>query len=81
MNYTIEEIIELAQEVEIGDSIDWSTVRLDKNRVYQIIGSQVCEYYSGIDSNQNKEAIMLASLTKLVVENFVLNVKLESGEI
>lgn len=80
MTYTVDDIVELAQEVELGDSIDWTNVHIEKDRVYQVIGSQVYEQYHEWAENESKEVIMLATITKLVVENFLLNVKLESGE-
>lgn len=78
MKYTLEQIIDLAQNVELGDSIDWNETNLDRDKVYQIITSQVYEAYTTWENEEDKEAIMLASLAKLVVENFVLNTKLES---
>ena len=78
MNYTQEQIIDLAKNVELGDSIDWSQVHLDRDRIYQIVGSQVYEYYNNWSSDEDREAVMLAAITKLVVENFVLNVKVNA---
>lgn len=81
MKYTQEQVIELAKNVELEDAIDWSEVKVDRDRVYQIIGSQVYDYYSNWESDetQDKEVVMLAAITKLVIENFVLNVKLNSA--
>lgn len=80
MKYTQEEVIDLAKNVELEDSIDWDNVNVDRDRVYQVVGSQVYEFYNEWDSDQehDKEVIMLAAITKLVVENFVLNVKVNS---
>jgi len=80
MKYTQEEIIDLAKNVELDDSIDWSQTHLDRDKVYQIVGSQVYEYYGANWDNdkEDKEAIMLAAITKLVVENFVLNVRVNA---
>lgn len=77
MKYTQEEIIDLAQNVELGDSIDWTGLNVDRARVYQIIGSQVYEAYSQNSNPEDNEAVLLATITKLVVENYVLNIKLE----
>lgn len=81
MKYTQEQVIELAKNVELEDAIDWSEVKVDRDRIYQIIGSQVYDYYSNWDADetQDKEVVMLAAITKLVIENFVLNVKLNSA--
>lgn len=77
MKYTQEEIIELAQNVELGDSIDWNGLNIQREQVYQIIGSQVYEMYEEWADNDDTEAVLLATITKLVVENYVLNIKLE----
>jgi len=77
MKYTQEQIIELAQDVELGDSIDWTDLNVDRAKVYQIIGSQVCDLYTNWPDDAHREAVILATITKLVVENYVLNIRLE----
>ena len=76
MKYTQEQIIDLAKSVELDDAIDWSDTNLDRERIYQIVGSQAYEIYSGYDADH--EAILLATVIKLLVENFVLNLKATS---
>ena len=78
MKYTQEQIIELAKEVEFADSIDWDNLPLDKDRIYQLVGSQVYELYSQHHQTEDSEAILLATVTKLSVENFVLNIRANS---
>lgn len=81
MKHTLDKIIDLAQNVELGDGIDWEGLNVDRDRVYYIMASQVCEMFAQEDfANTDKEAIMLATIVKLIVENFVLNIKLESGD-
>jgi hypothetical protein len=78
MKYNLNEIIELAKEVELTDNdIDWANLPLEKDRIYQIIGSQAYEMYDRWSQTEGGEAVMLATITKLLVENFVLNLKLE----
>ena len=78
MKYTQDEIIELAKEVEVGDAIDWENLPLDKDRVYQLVGSQAYELYGQYSQTADGEAVLLATITKLAVENFVLNLKVNS---
>lgn len=78
MKYTEEEIIKLAKNVELGDSIEWDDIHVDRDRVYEVIGSQVLEYYANCDNIEEQEAIMLATIIKLVIENYVLNIRLQS---
>jgi len=76
MKYTQEQIIELAKEVELSDMIDWQGLPLEKDRIYQIVGSQAYELYETFTQSEDGEAILLATVTKLLVENFVLNLQL-----
>lgn len=78
MKYTQEEIISLSQEVEFEDSIDWDNLPLDKDRIYQMVGSQVCELYGEYSNSEDGEAVLLATIIKLAVENFVLNLRVNS---
>jgi hypothetical protein len=78
MNYTLEQIIELAKEVETTDAIDWENLPLNKDSIYQLVGSQAYELYKQYVNAQDGEAIIVATITKLLVENFVRNLKVES---
>ena len=78
MKYTQEQIIELAKNVELEDSIDWSDVNVDRDKIYQIIGSQAYEIYATQCEEEDGEAVLLATVVKLVVENFILNLRVES---
>lgn len=78
MKYTQEQIIELAKEVEISDQIDWENLPLEKDRIYQIIGSQAYEMYEHYAQSEDGEAVLLATITKLLVENFVLNLRVNN---
>ena len=78
MKFAQEQIIELAKEVELSDEIEWDNLPLDKDRIYQIIGSQTYELYEEYAKSENGEAILLATITKLLIENFVLNLRIES---
>lgn len=69
---SVETLVELAKEVENEDPIDWGMLSIDEDTAYRIIASQVLEIY-----NTNDQLSMLASITKLIVENFVLNLKLQ----
>jgi len=69
---SVDQLVELAKEVENEDPIDWGMLAIDEDTAYRLIASQVIEIY-----NTNDQVTMLASITKLIVENFVLNLKLQ----
>ena len=78
MKYTQEQIIKLAKEVELSDMIDWEELPLEQDKIYQIVGSQAYELYDEYTQSDDGEAILLATVIKLLVENFVLNLKVNN---
>ena len=77
MKMTVENLAELAQEVELTDPIEWGMLSVDEETSYRLMASSVLELFDSIEKDQQL-AIALASITKLLVENFVLNLKLET---
>jgi len=71
---TAAQIAELAMETELTDPIDWGMLSVDEMTAYKLIASSVLER---VDSD-DKLIVAQATITKLIVENFVLNLKLES---
>lgn len=71
----IEQLAELAQEVENGDPIDWGMIPIREEEAYRQMATQVLEMmksYNAVD----RQKVALAAITKLLVENFVLNYQL-----
>jgi hypothetical protein len=65
----VEELVELAKEVEISDPFDWADLSIDEESAYRLIALNI------IDMKMDRE-IMLATIVKLCVENMVLNLRL-----
>lgn len=72
---TVDLLVELAKDVETQDPIDWGMLSIDEDAAYRLIAANVLEIYKDYD-----QATMLVSITKLIVENFVLNLKLAQKE-
>ena len=72
---TVEQLVELAKEVENEDPIDWGMLNIDENEAYKLIAFNVLDMFKDTEEDA-KEVVMLTTITKLVVENFVLNLKL-----
>jgi hypothetical protein len=70
----IERIAKLAQEIETEDSIDWGMTQIKEEDAYKLIAMSVVNQFDKYTVDERE--IMIATITKLVVENFVLNVKL-----
>lgn len=76
---TIEEIEEIVKEIESEDPIDWGMLAIDEYNAMSMIINQMVEQYNTrwtLLSHEDQIKILLASLSKLIIENFVLNVKL-----
>lgn len=71
---TAEILVDLAQEVEITDPIDWGMLNISEEEAYKLIASHIVEL-------SDNPLTLKAMLTKLMVENFVLNLKLLKIEI
>jgi hypothetical protein len=69
-------LVDLAQQVETNDPIDWGMLSVDEQTAYRLIATSILEQFG-----DDKDRItLLATITKLVVENFVLNLKLLQKE-
>ena len=85
MQEYIKSIIELAKEVETTDPIDWGTISIGEDEAYSLVTLNVLQEMGiqEIDGNiyfEMEEDIMVATIVKLVVENFALNLKLTRKE-
>lgn len=76
---TVEELAILAQEVEVTDPIEWDMLSVDEPTAYRLMAASVLELFGNMEKDQQL-TIALASITKLLVENFVLNLKLETRD-
>jgi|TARA_B100000941_G_C28372230_1_gene482768 hypothetical protein len=78
MKANLKQLIELAKESNISDPIDWEKVNLNEDTVYEMIGLSVMEMMHKIEKDPNVNVMLAASILKLTVENFVLNLKLKN---
>lgn len=68
-NETLKLIIELAKEAEVTDPIDWGDLNITEEQAYIMMASHVMEM-------ELNDLTSRAIIVKLIVENFVLNLKL-----
>ena len=68
-NEQVKALVEIAKECETADPIEWGELNITEDQAYVMFASHVLE--------MNSEPIIdKAIITKLLVENFVLNLKL-----
>lgn len=70
------QLIKLAKEMEIKDPVDWNSINLSEDQAYEMMANSVLDQMFSIPE-KHRDIVMLSTLTKLLVENLVLNVKLQ----
>jgi hypothetical protein len=76
---TVTDILDLVKEIDSEDPIDWGMLNVDENMATEMIATGLLEQYNTTWADMDPDdrtVIMLATITKLVVENFTLNLKL-----
>jgi hypothetical protein len=71
----VEQLMTLAMEIESEDPIDWGMLTVKEEDVYKLVANNVLESYL-LSDPEDREMIMLATAVKLIVENYVLHMKL-----
>jgi hypothetical protein len=72
-------LVDLALECEMEDPIDWGLLRITEKQAYQMMASNLLEQFEGMDK-EHLVPVILATTTKLLVENFVLNLRLKGAD-
>lgn len=78
-NSTVKQLAELAMEAEMSDPIDWGLLNVSEREAFEMMASQVLEQMFNVPENE-RAVVAMATMTKLLVENFVLNLQLKGAE-
>jgi hypothetical protein len=73
---TATELSQLAQEAEITDPVRWGHLNISQAQAYDMIAASILEQFDPERLTSDDVVIMLCALTKLTVENFILNSEL-----
>lgn len=76
---TVESLVSVVNDIESEDPIDWGMLTIDENSAIELLANSILDQYNTTWSQMpadDKDLIMLATITKLVAENFTLNLKL-----
>ena len=73
---TLQELCEVAFAHEEGDPIDWGVFTNGKEQAMGMIGSSILDQFDKDVITEDDKLILLATITKLVTENMILNTKL-----
>lgn len=78
-NEYVDLIVDLAKQVETEDPIDWAMLSIDEDTAYRLITTNTLEHVLPKYNDPNFREVMIATIVKLVVENFVLNLQLKGN--
>jgi hypothetical protein len=76
---SIIQLAELAMESDMKDPIDWGMLSISERDAFIMMASNVVEQLESI-KEEERSVIAMATITKLLVENFVLNLRLKGAE-
>ena len=72
---SVDEIVELAMEVDKGDPTDFGMLSINEKDSYRLVALSLLENKMLTDPEIGN-TILLATLTKIIVDNMILNIKL-----
>jgi hypothetical protein len=72
---TLDQLVEIAAEVEAGDPADWGKLAVGQEEAFRMIGTSILDMFDKEVYTDDDKLIMLATITKLTVENMLLNLK------
>lgn len=74
----VDHVVDLAKAVEAEDPIDWGMLEVDEDSAYRLVALSVVNQFAKYD--ESERTTMIATIVKMVVENFVLNIKLQKDK-
>jgi hypothetical protein len=78
MKISVTQLAQLAKEVEITDPIEWGELSIQEDVAYEMMAASVIEMMMKLKDDE-KEVVAMASIVKLLVENFVFNLRMNSS--
>lgn len=83
MKLDVNTVLDLVQEIQITDPIDYSGINVDPDSAARLIVLSVIEQFetqwAGL-TDVDRDYAMVATVSKLVLENFILNLQLRTNE-
>jgi hypothetical protein len=73
-------LVDIAQEVEGQDAIDWGKLAVNKDAAYKMVATSILEMFDKPEYTFDDKVILLSTITKLTVENMLLNIKVLTVE-
>ena len=67
----------LARELEQKEPIDWGVLAISEEQCYNDIATRVYDQFDQIENDEEAAVVALATITKLLVENMVYQLRLK----
>ena len=80
-NFNDSTLVDIAMSIEEEDPIDFGILGQTKESAFAMVGASVLEMFDKREYNDDDKLILLSTITKLTVENMVLNMKLLRGDL
>ncbi len=75
----IEDLAKLAMEGQLANPIDWNALGVSREDAYRTMASNVISQLETVPE-ENFAAVAMATITKLLVENFAANLRLQGKQ-
>jgi hypothetical protein len=69
-------LVDIAQDVEGQDDLDWSKLKIQREDAYKLVATSILEMFDKPEYTFDDKVIIMSTITKLTVENMVLNLRL-----
>ena len=74
---TLNQLVELAIATDSG-LLPWDSVNITPETAYGMMAAHVIDLFEA-EEEVNREIVMMSVMTKLLVENFLLNLKIQQS--
>ncbi len=75
----VEDLAKLAMEGQLANPIDWDQLGINKEEAFKTMASNVIDQLENVPE-ENFAAVAMATITKLLVENFAANLRLRGNQ-
>lgn len=78
MQQVVDQLSQLAQESAMSIDVNWEEMNISKNDIFNHMANNVLQQMESVDENE-RAVVAMATMTKLLVENFIYNAKLNGN--
>lgn len=78
-NNTVKQLAELAMEAELLEGLEWSNMAISKQQAFEKMAAEVLSQLESVSENE-RAVVAMATMTKLLVENLILNTMVQRNQ-